>query len=181
MADFEIFVPVAEFPAYAVSNKGRVKRVTANPGSVPGRILRPGLSSGYAYVGLRRIDAGESIVKNGLIHRLVATAFIPNPHGLTIVDHIDGDKSNNDVSNLRWCTRQQNSMNMRPHRRSLSRFKGVCFSKEKRRWQASIRLNGKSKFLGYFNDDETAARAYDAAAGANFGRFAKLNFPPSNE
>ena len=44
------------------------------------------------------------------IHRLVASLFIPNPDGKPQVDHIDGDKSNNSVSNLRWCTNYENQM-----------------------------------------------------------------------
>lgn len=46
--------------------------------------------------------------KTNYIHRLVAQTFIPNPDNLTDVDHIDGDKDNNNVENLRWCTHKQN-------------------------------------------------------------------------
>lgn len=46
-----------------------------------------------------------------LVHRLVAEAFIPNPNNYTDVDHIDGDRTNNNVSNLRWCTRSMNMLN----------------------------------------------------------------------
>lgn len=42
------------------------------------------------------------------IHRLVADAFIPNPHGFDEVNHLDGNKSNNSVSNLEWCSCEQN-------------------------------------------------------------------------
>lgn len=48
-------------------------------------------------------------------HRLVASAFIPNPHGLTDVAHNDGNPANNRVSNLRWSTHRDNQMDMRQH------------------------------------------------------------------
>ena len=48
--------------------------------------------------------------KHELVHRIVATAFIPNPYGLETVNHIDGDKRNNRVDNLEWCSRQENSL-----------------------------------------------------------------------
>lgn len=50
-----------------------------------------------------------------LSHRLVALAFISNPHNLSDVAHCDGDPSNNNVSNLRWATHRDNQMDMRAH------------------------------------------------------------------
>ena len=60
---------------------------------------------GYPYVALPKGD-GKS--KNMLVHRLVATAFIENPDNLPQVNHIDENKTNNDVTNLEWCTASQN-------------------------------------------------------------------------
>ena len=61
--------------------------------------------SGYCYVNLK--DNGR--IKNARVHRLVAEAFISNPNDLPYVNHIDGDKTNNHVSNLEWCTASENS------------------------------------------------------------------------
>ena len=51
-------------------------------------------------------DNGKN--KTYFVHRLVAAAFIPNPENLPEIDHIDGNRANNDATNLRWCTRKQN-------------------------------------------------------------------------
>lgn len=48
--------------------------------------------------------------KHELVHRIIATAFIPNPYNLETVNHIDGNKKNNCSENLEWCTRQENSL-----------------------------------------------------------------------
>ena len=80
------------------------------------RILKPrAKKGGYLYV---RIDGQECAV-----HRLVATAFLPNPNNKPEVDHLDRDKSNNDVSNLEWVTAQENSRRWRDHERNTRRFK----------------------------------------------------------
>lgn len=62
------------------------------------------LKGGVSKCGYRKMH----IVKYKLLHRLVAQHFIPNPLGLAEVNHIDGDKLNNKVSNLEWCTREYN-------------------------------------------------------------------------
>jgi hypothetical protein len=97
------------------------------------------------------------------------------PEGME-VDHQDGDGLNNRRSNLRICTHQNNSRNMRRHRDSASRFKGVSWWKTRQIWRAYIVVDNKQKGLGYYNNDTDAARAYDAAAKKLFGEFANLNF-----
>lgn len=59
---------------------------------------------GYNRIGLRN----GNFQKFYSIHRLVAEAFIPNPYGLSQVNHIDGNKNNNSISNLEWCTQSEN-------------------------------------------------------------------------
>ena len=92
------------------------------------------------------------------------------------VDHKNGDTLDNRRANLRICTQSQNNMN-RHTRTGTSRYKGVCWSKAKRKWQAGIQVDGKTKFLGYFHNEIEAARAYDVAARDLFGEYANLNFP----
>lgn len=87
---------------YKVNTLGEVKRYYVN-----GKIRRVGSQSGggHIYVNLSK----DGVKSSKLVHRLIAATFIPNPEGYLVVDHIDEDKTNNKIENLRWCTQQQNT------------------------------------------------------------------------
>ena len=90
---------------YEVSNHGRVKSLNYR-GHGEIRILKPRSDkNGYLTVALCK-DGKVTAFK---IHRLVSTAFIPNPDNLPVVNHIDEDKTNNHVENLEWCTQKYNN------------------------------------------------------------------------
>lgn len=99
---------------YQVSNLGRVKsleRVVINNKYGGKRIVQESIvqatdnGHGYKIVGLHR----ERKRKNFYVHRLVASAFAPNPDRLTYINHIDYDRGNNNADNLEWCTQKQNT------------------------------------------------------------------------
>ena len=93
-----------------------------------------------------------------------------------VVDHIDHDGLNNRRGNLRVCTIKQNSQNSRGQK-GTSKYKGVSWVKEKKKWRASIGFNGRKTTIGYFEKEIDAGKAYDEYARELFGEYAYLNFP----
>ncbi len=91
-------------------------------------------------------------------------------------DHRDGNGLHNWRSNLRKASAAQNQYNKRKLKTKTSLFKGVYFFKRDDKWRAQINFNGKSIHLGLFNDEASAARAYDTAAGQLFKEFVRTNF-----
>ena len=117
---------------YQVSNLGRVRsldRIDGNGHTLRGRILKLRIDNkGYQYVGL---------YKNGKrvrfsIHRLVATAFVPNPDNLPVVNHKDENPSNNVCTNLEWCTQKENLNYGTCQERRSEKMKGKPMSEEKK-------------------------------------------------
>ena len=90
------------------------------------------------------------------------------------VDHRDGNGLNNRRENLRRATKSQNAMNQQKTR-GTSRFKGVRWHKDCKKWTAEIKFDGKKKHLGLFNTEEEAAKAYNRKAEELFGEYANLN------
>lgn len=97
----EIWEPVKGFPDYSVSNLGRVISRKGSKEKFIGGLR----SNGYVGVSLWQGSRNRATE----VHRLVAEMFIPNPKGLPQVNHIDEDKSNNQVSNLEWCSAAKNA------------------------------------------------------------------------
>lgn len=100
--------------------------------------------------------------------------IIDAPAGLD-VDHRDRNGLNNRRSNLRVATRGQNLANRTKRGGTKSRFKGVYWDAGRQKWQAIARVRGRNHHLGRFDDEVTAARAYNELALAEWGEFAALN------
>lgn len=104
------------------------------------------------------------------LHRFIMDA----PEGLT-VDHINGNGLDNRRCNLRICSQGDNVRNRRHASGGTSKYQGVCWNKARRKWQANITVDNRLCYLGLFDDEQDAARAYNAAAVEHFGEFARLN------
>lgn len=106
-----------------------------------------------------------------LLHRLLMNA----PDGIE-VDHIHGNGLNCTRENMRLATHAQNMKNRAKQKNGLtSIYKGVHFKRSHGRWSAELQIDGKCKFLGYFDDEIDAAHAYDDAARIYYGEFARPN------
>ncbi len=159
---------------YEVSTLGRVRSVDRWIDYSDGRrrlwrgvVHRSAIGThGYPQVSLRNTSR--------TIHRLMAEAYL----GLSKdhhVDHIDGNKLNNRISNLRLCTPRQNMGNQSKAKKNTSGYKGVYWSKTRRKWIAQIKKKPITVNLGAFETPQEAALAYDRAAIAHFGEFARAN------
>lgn len=112
--------------------------------------------------------------KTRLVHR-AAWALTHGEWPESMIDHINGDRLDNRLVNLRLCEHVQNCQN-RTARISSNGFKGVT-TLPNGKHQAQIKVYGTSRYLGCFDSAVDAALAYDIAAKSAFGTFASLNFP----
>lgn len=120
----------------------------------------------YAIANTKRADGHRTTVK---MHCLIL--------GVKGVDHRNGDGLDNQDHNLRVATKAQNMGNQQPRRGTASRFKGVTWHNQQGKWRARIKIDGRFRHLGCFSVEEDAACAYDAAALAAWGEYARPNFP----
>lgn len=107
-------------------------------------------------------------------HYFMHSVIMNPPFGME-VDHKDHNGLNNQKSNLRNGTHQQNQMNRRPVKTSSSKYLGVNVE-EGKYIIAYVQVNKRKVRLGTFKTEEDAARAYDEAAKKHYGEFANVNF-----
>lgn len=156
----EVWEEVDGQPDYFISNKGRLKshrRLNA-------KLLTPDQNiKGYLEARFKR----EGQVSRVFVARLVAKAFLPDWDESLQVDHINGDRTNNSVENLRMSTTKENNRGYQKVR-GKSKFRGVSWAAHRNgrtgAWKAAIRDNNKQLYLGRFKDEEDAARAYNKKA-----------------
>ncbi|MFQ1038322.1 NUMOD4 motif-containing HNH endonuclease [Citrobacter koseri] len=127
---------------YAITSDGHVLSKFKGwkpllPGTKPG---------GYLFVGLYRAGSRSGIYK--MVHRLVAEAFIPNTGNKPEVNHIDGNKSNNDVSNLEWVTRSENAVHGVAHNLLKHGFEHPASKLTPEQVLAIYSANGSYKDIG---------------------------------
>lgn len=109
----EIWMPIEGYEdSYEISSTGKVRSMDRYTKTWNGQVFKKGVikkakpdKDGYFKVWLSK----ESKKKPFFVHRLLAMHFIPNPHAFPVVNHIDGNKQNNNLSNLEWCTHSHNT------------------------------------------------------------------------
>ena len=154
----EIWIKINDYENYSISNYGNIRN------DKTGNILK-GKISMYGYIEIH-LDKNK-IRKYYRLHRLIAIHFIPNPNNKSEIDHIDGNKNNNHISNLRWSTRSENSRNRGICKLNTSSIKGVSFDKRCNKWRVAI----CQTYLGRFNTLEEAQEIRQKAAQEIFGEF----------
>jgi hypothetical protein len=122
---------------------------------------------------VRTAKVGNGRYKTVSMHREIMNA----PRG-RMVDHKNCDSQDNRRENLRFATPAENVRNRSKTRsKTSSRYIGVCRDKKRNRWAAHLKHNNKDIWLGRFDNEIEAAKAYDEAAKEYHGEFAHLNFP----
>ncbi len=132
---------INDYPNYSISSLGNVRNNTT------GNLLKPDISRYY-----RVVLSKNNKTKSYSIHRLIGIHFLPNWNNYPEIDHIDRDKTNNKVFNLRWIDRSGNSKNTGKRKDCSSIYKGIYFDKSSNKWRA----RKDKKHLGYFETEELA-------------------------
>ena len=145
-----------ETGVFVWKTKGKGRNVGQEAGCFSSR-------TGYVLIGL--------CGKLHLAHRLAWLHFYGQNPG-RYLDHIDRQRANNKISNLRSATHQQNMANSNARTSSKSGVKGVSWCANTGKWRATITINGKQKSLGRHIRIEDAAKAYATAANLEHGEFA---------
>jgi len=114
-------------------------------------------------------------------HRVIWAMHYGDIEAGQIVDHRDGNESNNTLSNLRAASETYNRLNQRMRKGRKGQYKGVCWDKSRNRWMARLKIGDTTYYIGRFDTAEEAAIAYDNKARELCPEYTTLNFPVAGE
>ena len=123
--------------------------------------------AGFIKLGYRQIGLNGKVY---MAHRL-AWIFYYGVNPDDMIDHINGNRLDNRIENLRLCTPQQNQWNRSKSVKNTSGFKGVSYEKKNKKWRARIKIDGGNKCLGLYQTKQEAADAYNSYAKKIHGEF----------
>lgn len=155
---------IIDYPNYDISNLGNVKNKITNI------ILKGNKRMDYKIVHLWKSFNDKSIKNTFYIHRLVAIHFIPNLENKPRIDHIDRNKLNNNMNNLRWVTVSQNAMNTKIPINNITGIKGVSYYNKKNKYVAELLIN-KKKIRKAFDIIEEAKQQRELWEIKYFGEY----------
>lgn len=158
MEEVEIWKDIPGYEGlYQASNLGQLKSLDRPLSKKRGRVLKQSdKGNGYKKVALHDIN---SVQKTHSVHRLIALTFLG--FSIDVADHIDGNKSNNRLDNLRYVSSRKNSSTYQKNTTSI--FTGVHWEKRVSKWKASIRILQKRYTIGFFESESEASIAYQQA------------------
>lgn len=129
----------------------------------------------YAHKSRHLIYASAYYRKNEKPSMILMHRIIMNPKKSQKIDHINGNGLDNRRCNLRICKMSENQWNRIGNIKATSKYKGVDWCKREKKWRARISSNYKVVYIGYFNCEIKAAKAYDNLAIKLHGKYARLN------
>lgn len=112
---------------------------------------------------------------NAYYAHILAFQIVEGRMPVDVVDHIDGNGSNNAWANLREATQSQNIANSIPRTNTVSGLKGAHWDASRKKWSSAITVNRKALYLGRFNTAEEAHQAYCKKAVELYGAFARMS------
>jgi len=134
-----------------------------------GRGVKKGNRAGHLqHTGYWIVQLGKKHYREHRIIFMMHHGFLPKE-----VDHIDGDKLNNNIENLRACSSSENSINKKLDCRNKLKIKNVSFYKQLQKYKVQLCVKGKDIHIGYFDDVNEAATAAHQAREKYFGSFAR--------
>jgi len=142
---------------YSINRKGEVRN------DITGKIKTACVNSknGYLVVDLYKNNKGTKVA----IHRLLAEAFIPNPENKPCIDHKDGNRQNNKLSNLRWATYSENNSRFNTHGVRSERIKVTHYGELRKKRGGGHEAWLDADRITYFNKIEDAASAFQCSIG----------------